>query len=278
MKPELTAKILESLPIGHDVDKFFSRAHNHNYYEFLYIIRGMAMNIMDEGVQILNRANILAIRPEDVHFIQKINVVDEEQHKKQKFEFFNIPVPIDFMEKQFEECKKLKKNIVDGELPMVASVSGTELAYICTQALKLSEMKDSEKRRYQYFTLARYLCSFFLYAQEEEENIPEWFASLYVMAERMHASELNYDILVKKAGVSNKTLWKTFKKVLNITPSAYINMRKMKDAYAHILAGQMNLTEIAMHLGYGSYTHFYRKFSDYYGASPREYIKKKKKK
>ncbi len=275
MKIEKTLKFREEMNIGHDVNIFFDIYHNHEYYEFFYVVRGKALNIMDDGVQVLEKANIIAIRPEDKHFIQSVAVA--KNGKTDNFEFFNIPVPIDFMEKQFLECEELKQNIINGTAPACVKISTTELALISTLALEIKEMLPSKKRNYKYFTLVRHLCAMFLKSKDEKmENIPKWFVDLYVNAERTSAAELNYNLLLKSSDVSNKTLLKNFKKFLNITPSAYINMRKMKEAYALVIAGEMNFTEIAMHLGYSDYSHFYRDFTDYYKASPRDFAKKSK--
>ncbi len=275
MKLVKTLKLIEEIDIGHEINVFFDMCHNHEYYEFFYVVRGKALNVMDNGVQVLEKAKIIAVRPQDEHFIQSMAVT--ENGKADDFEFFNIPVPIYFMEKQFSECEKLKFNITDSILPTCVKISNTELALISSLATEVDEMEPSENRRYKYYTLVRYLCSLFLSVQDEKmENIPKWFVDLYVKAERFGAAELNYNLLLSNSNVSKKTLWKTFKKVINLTPSEYVNMRKMKEAYALVLSGEMNLTEIAMHLGYGDYSHFYREFTDYYKAPPRDFTKKSK--
>lgn len=269
MKPEKTLNMSDDLPIGYDKDRYYKQPHDHSYYEFLYIIRGKAINVVNDTEQPLESRNLVVMRPEDVHCIR------ECKGDKSTFEFFNIPVSVSFMQQQFDQCDELKKTVLNTEMPRLARLSNTEFAVICSKAMQLMEMKDSQLRRYLYFNLVRELCGCIVSKSITSEiQAPEWFVDLYEAIQASDPAELNYDMVLKMANVSRTTLWSSFKNFVGKTPTMYINKRKMDEAYKLVIEGRISHTEISMYLGYNNYTHFYREFVKRYGTSLNGFKKK----
>lgn len=250
-------------PIGHDVDKFFSEPHDHNYYEFLFIIRGSALNVINDEIQVVRKGDLIAVRPGDIHYIKKIEAMEKS------FEFFNIPVPAEYMEEEYIKCDLLKEKIEYGNIPRCVRPSNTEFGVLCGKAVKLAEMSFSLKREYLYFCLVKELCSCFVeYSALEVSLMPNWFSILIYDLESIEPEKLSYEVMLKKACMSKSLLCKTFKKYLGLTPTAYINRKKMNLAYELVIGSEKSLLEIATDLDYGSYTHFRREFVKCYGSTP----------
>lgn len=254
----------ENYPIGHDVDRFFEDAHDHDYYEFLYIIRGKAINVVNNDIQMLDKGCLLAIRPSDVHFIKKIENVDVA------FEFFNIPVPAEYMQRQYDKCILLRDMIENSEIPRCVYVSNTELGVLAGKAINLIDLVPSEERNYLYFCLVKELCSCMIECDHiKNQSCPQWFSALIRELNNVEAEKISYDMILEKACVSKSVLCKTFKKVLGMTPSSYINKKKMEKAYSMVISEENTFTEIADELGYGSYIHFSREFVKEFGTTPK---------
>lgn len=266
MQAKRHLKIDDKYPIGHDVNKYFEDSHDHNYYEFLYIIRGSAINVINDELQILKKGMMIAVRPDDIHFIKKTETCNDN------FEFFNIPVPVDYMHKQYQKCPTLKEKIESGNIPACVKLSNTELGVLCGKALKLVDMNVSPERTYIFFGLVKELCLCMLEYNIDlnDKPLPLWFSKLLYEINDINAEELTYDVILEKVHVSKSVLCKMFKKVLGITPTYYINDKKMKKAYEMVISNNKTLIEIAYELGYGSYTHFRREFIKKYHTTPNE--------
>lgn len=271
MQPLLTHKLNNNLLIGHDVELYYATPHNHDHYEFLFVVRGRALNLCNDDVQVIYRCMLLAIRPNDVHYLKKI------QDETEKFEFFNIPVPIEYMKEQYKKCKDLKRIIEDRDVPVSVLLSGSELGVLCAKALRLSLLENSNNRDYLYYCLVKEICSCVIgYDELEYVHQPKWFVDLIREIENIPPENLDYDVILEKSMVSKSLLWKMFKKVYNMTPTTYVNKKKIILAYDMILNTDLTLTEIAYQIGYGSYSHFFREFVKINGKSPMELRKNRK--
>lgn len=79
--------------------------------------------------------------------------------------------------------------------------------------------------------------------------------------------------LVKEFSLSRSTIQSLFKKYAQTTPKNYINQLRLNRSKVLIRESQMNLSEIAERLGYGSIQYFSRAFSREFGISPSVYAK-----
>ena len=89
-----------------------------------------------------------------------------------------------------------------------------------------------------------------------------------------HLTEhLNIDHLTKLSCMGRSRLYTEFKKQLGCTPCELQQQLRLKSAAKRIGKGE-NITQICYELGYSSPSHFSRRFSLFFGVSPREYQKR----
>lgn len=264
MESQLIWNPNKELLIGHDFDYFYSKYHSHKCYEFLMVVRGKSLNVINGDVQILERKSLTAIRPNDVHCIKKIETV------KERYEFFNIPAPIEYINEQYRHCAPLREIIEDGALPTCIILSNTEMGVLTEKALRLEKIKSSIERNYLYFCLVKELCSCMLrYDEIKNEKMPMWFSKIVVDLDDIPIGELSYELLFEEAKVSKTLLWKMFKKYYNVTPTEYINDKRITSAYNLVVNTKKSLLDIAYEVGFGSYSHFHREFVRRYSVSPK---------
>lgn len=89
-----------------------------------------------------------------------------------------------------------------------------------------------------------------------------------------HISEdLNYSRISEHFFVSEKNLYQIFKKETGLSPTCYINERRILKARL-LLEHGTPATEAAEQTGYQDYSSFYRNFKKGTGLSPADYIRK----
>ncbi len=77
----------------------------------------------------------------------------------------------------------------------------------------------------------------------------------------------------KYVGVSENYLYKSFVNVVKLPPSKYILRHKVKQAEKYLKTGQYTMYDISQLLGFSSLFHFSKTFKDYFGVSPKQYMK-----
>lgn len=76
--------------------------------------------------------------------------------------------------------------------------------------------------------------------------------------------------LAHMVGTNEFHLKKTFKEVYGTTVFGYLLQQRMEEARKLLLSGEMNINQIALHLGYKNANHFSSAFKKHFGFSPSE--------
>jgi YesN/AraC family two-component response regulator len=77
-------------------------------------------------------------------------------------------------------------------------------------------------------------------------------------------------------GVSERHLARCFQQEIGMAPIAYLNRFRVKVAKMLLCSGRMNVTEVALEVGFSAGGYFTRVFRDEEGLSPREYLRQKR--
>ncbi len=76
-------------------------------------------------------------------------------------------------------------------------------------------------------------------------------------------------------GLSERHLTRCFQQEIGVTPMTYLNRYRIQQAKALLESGEMNITEVAMAVGFSSGGYFTRVFRQEMGVSPRAYLSEK---
>jgi signal transduction histidine kinase/AraC-like DNA-binding protein len=96
-----------------------------------------------------------------------------------------------------------------------------------------------------------------------------------LIRDNIASSELSNSFLAASLAVSEATLIRKIRKLLDTTPTDYIRTKRLNMAAAQIKAGGFNISEIAYDLGFNSPAYFSKCFRDHFGCSPSEYNRQK---
>lgn len=257
--------------VGYDINCYFRDCHDHDFYEFLLILRGGSLHCVNDDIQTLKTGDVVCVRPDDAHFFAPFS------KKSETYEFFNLHVSCRHMETQYQYSDALRSKIEDPELPVVVNLGAKNLAYISQKLKKMNSMSFGEKRAFLYYSILKDLLWHVIEStiMTSSELMPEWFKNYLIDISTPEVFTLDYSEITAKAGVSGSYLWKLFKKYFEMTPTEYINSMKLEYAYEIITDTDRSLGEIATLAGFNSYSYFYREFMKKYNISPKELRKSK---
>lgn len=95
-----------------------------------------------------------------------------------------------------------------------------------------------------------------------------------VIEENISNHDLNVEMLAKESALSRVHLYRKLKELTNQSPSDFIRQIRLKKAGELLHKGNYNISEVAHVMGFSSLAVFSRAFKDFYGVTPKEYVKK----
>ena len=97
---------------------------------------------------------------------------------------------------------------------------------------------------------------------------------LFFYINEHYKEELSVDMIAAAMGYGRQHLSKCFRTNFHMSITDYINTLRLKNAIVLMRDDRKSITECALESGFGSMRTFYRAFSDEFGCSPREYLKR----
>lgn len=96
-----------------------------------------------------------------------------------------------------------------------------------------------------------------------------------IIQSNINKPDLDVGFLMHEMGVSRSMLHIKLKKIADCSTTEFINTVRLKEAVKLMADSQCNVSEAAYRTGFSSPTYFTRRFKQYYGQSPREFLQRK---
>ncbi|MDY5234078.1 MAG: AraC family transcriptional regulator [Faecalicoccus sp.] len=229
---------------------------SHPYFEFTYIDAGKLYTVVDEKEYILHSSQCMVYYPNQKH-TQYTSASSGCSYLTILFEMdMNIPdilknkIVLASQQMRLEMKRFIKEIQFDSW--MHKEMSLVVFQRILIQALL--EQKNSVK------------------LDKECETNTELDPILLYIENHMD-KDISVEELCHTFSLSRSSLQVMFRNALVLTPKRYIVDVKMKRAKILLQEHRCTISEIAYQLGYHSLYYFSRKFKDYFGMSPSEYVK-----
>jgi AraC-like DNA-binding protein len=86
-------------------------------------------------------------------------------------------------------------------------------------------------------------------------------------------ADLSNDLLARELCISESTLIRKIRKLLNTSTSSYIRIKRLNVAAQMLLdAGGNNVTDICYTVGFSNLSYFSKCFKEHFGCTPSDYI------
>ena len=183
----------------------------------------------------------------------------EETSKPDAFFF----TPLHFDDKCFGYSVitfKDKSKIIDNSYYIWAKNVSNALHFVISKAEPANNIIDSDN----------------IYSESTSSIIPpKWFFELINKMNFVENFTQGLPKMLKLAHISQEHLTREFRKYLNMSPTEFINDKRLTYAAELLSEEKYDITSICFMSGFNNLSHFYHKFKEKYKCSPKQYIKNK---
>jgi len=243
------------------------RLHNHDFYEFFYIVKGKAIHNINGENQILSEGDFVLIRPADTHKYEFLDNFD-----------FEI-ISVGFSCANFSDAIKMLQMEPDfftsPQMPPVINLRGYNLTDIYRKLCRIERTPIGEDRKLYFRSILPFLLYRFISYSEEQprSSIPVWLAEIINEMSRPENYIAGLPRLLELAHLSQEHLTREFRRHLALSPTEFINLKRLNYAAELITEDKLEITEICYACGFNNLSHFYHCFKNQYGCAPKKFLK-----
>ncbi|MFU0828336.1 MAG: Bifunctional transcriptional activator/DNA repair enzyme AdaA [Lachnoclostridium sp.] len=259
---------------------FYNKPHWHYYIELLYFLEGNGSVILGNERFQVSEGDFVIINSRELHSITCPEGISTR--------FINILFDVDILyssEKSAFEAKYILPLIMAGQnykkVFRKAETEHTPIKLFVTQIYN-----EYAGKKYGFDIAVKInIGALFLWLIRNWEKdgvmltldpIPvktdlSKFISLLDYLDQHYNEEITVDDMAKMCNVSYSYFSRFFKKVMKQTFVDYLNYIRITEAKKLLLTTKMNVTEVALNVGYSNTSYFIRQFKRYNKLSPKQF-------
>ncbi len=230
--------------------------HAHDFYEFYIIEEGRLRHQLNGREVSLEKGAFQMIRPLDIHAFEGLS--DRESV------LLNVafsPAVYDRLAAAFDV------GLIERPVPVYLT-SG----YLARLRERVKWIERGTLSPYPF--LAALFIEYVIgarHAREEAETdvVPSWLKTSMNAMESPDNLRGGLQRFVELSGKSQEHLTRSLKRLLGITPSAWINAHRLEWAHRIIRETDRTILDIGFEVGFRSESYFYRLYKAYFGTTPR---------
>lgn len=271
--PKLSLSAKE-IALGAGLIKQYSAAetypvHTHDFYEIVFVCRGKGTHCINNKQQILSEGSLVFIRPEDTHSFKALNYFD--------FELFSMGFMEEELKRALNHLEISKALLTKPELPLHLSIEGSGKIFLEQQFERmLSEEETGCRRQIFRVVLQQVLYSLILSGEKktEKEVLPGWLSVLDEEMSRRKNYIEGLPRMLTLCHYSQEYINRMFKKYFKMTPTEYINAKRMVYAAELLMEQKYEIIDICNMAGFNNLSYFYSVFKKQYGYTPYQFLKR----
>lgn len=241
------------------------RLHTHDFYEFFYIVRGKAIHEINGENQILSEGDFVLVRPWDEHKYSFLDNFDMEIISV-GFSCENFNSAVNMLEISEDVFTK-------SAMPPVINLYGHNLTDIYRKLCRIERTPIGTERKMYFKAILTYLLYKFISYGEEQprSSVPPWLTDVINEMSKRENYFAGLPKLLEIAHSSQEHITREFRRHLDVTPTEFINIKRLNFAAELITEGNMEITEICFACGFNNLSHFYHCFKKRYGCTPKQF-------
>lgn len=137
-----------------------------------------------------------------------------------------------------------------------------------------SKSAGTERKTYFLSLLPELLYLFLSHDQKETEVLPIWLTNLLAAMNEPQNFITGLDALISLADFSQEHLTREFRKRLHMTPTEFINFKRINYAASLLLQHKYDILKVCYMSGFNNLTYFYKIFRKHYNCTPKDFVKR----
>lgn len=241
--------------------------HSHEFYEFVYVQEGKAINVIGDEQFELTKGDFSLVMPGERH-----KIISEKNCRRR-----DICVSVAFFDEicklvnplgnrhSFFSSQKVKKFTPS---PSILPSIEEKLDYY---SLK-NNHEDVESRVLLFSVLSDIL--FQLVPRESAssfKNKPAWLNTIMIRFQNIEYLQKGLNAITADVNYNQIYINRVFKQYTGMSLTAYLSDTKLKLAASYLRTSDHSINEISEMLGFSSPSFFYKQFKTKYGVTPSEY-------
>ena len=247
----------------------------HDFYEIILVTENSLDILLNNDRIKLGQGNLLLIRPGDIH--TKIQTGDSV-HINLAFPAYTVNSLFGYL----YNSQAPRKELFVGSHSPIVRLSTIDTLMIQNRLSFLNQLSSSdmeEKNTHLRAILIDIMYSYIIPELEKQKrssdasNLPAWLVPALEGLSNPKNLTMGMDYLVRQTQRSPEHICRIFRKHLGITPSAYINGKRLNYAANLLIHTDMEIVDVIYESGFQSINYFYHLFKKEYGISPVKYKK-----
>lgn len=238
--------------------------HSHSFYEYFLVVGGRALHMVNQTTQLLERGSLVLVRPDDAHCYKN--------YGSPQFIFYNVGIPETLIPPLDALYGGGVGRLTQLPLPPQVQLSEGETLRLEAELERLRQLPPGERRDALFSMLLSEVVYFILTGDVggETHRIPEWMARLLSEMEKEENFVAGLPRLLELSHYSQEHVNREFRRYLDLTPTQYINEKRLRQAYRLLTETRLSVMEICGRCGFQNISHFYTCYRKYFGHAPGE--------
>ena len=239
--------------------------HRHAFYEVFYVVRGQAMHEVNGSAQVTGEGALVFIRPDDRHCYRYLAQPD--------FEFINVNIAPELLAGAFSYLRLDRAAFDDPPFPPMVRLTGARHAEMRRKFTELADMAPGPARRQAFCAL---LPEVLLTLRVDSDRIgaqvvPRWLSDVLKRLDQPENFTQGLPELLRMTAYTQEHLTRSFRRYVHLSPTAYINQKRLGYAAELLAAGEESPPEVAQRAGFHNLSHFYHLFRQQYDCTPLQF-------
>lgn len=237
--------------------------HTHDYYEFFLVEDGSALHEVNTRTFRIGRGTLCFIRPADSHTFLT--------YRSDHYKMYNIVMSADFFSEINSFINGSASSLTEPDTPPTIRLDEPRLAWYTEFLNRIHAEEPSPARETMVRNLFVNVFCDLLFGRRNVRTLPSWLHELLSLLEEDEYLTAPFQETAARCGVSREYVSRAFRKYLGVTPSQYMNERRVRKAAKLILDGEDDLMSVCFDCGFNYYNYFCRQFRKHLHTSPSEY-------